>query len=205
MQTRRKFILHAGTVLAAPLLVRSGTAAAHESDKKHYDIPEEFLPVEVRLKTKLDPGEIHVDPSSFRLYWTLPNRKAIRYTVGIGRGNLYHAGDFTVGAKKEWPSWKPTEAMIARDPEAYGQWAEEAMPGGINNPLGARALYLYDANGRDTMLRIHGTNVPWTIATEVSNGCARLVNDHAIDLYNRVPVGTRVVLHPKPGQTSEHS
>jgi lipoprotein-anchoring transpeptidase ErfK/SrfK len=169
-------------------------AVAHRA--ADYTIPEEHLPRMVRLKTKLEPGEIHVDPNTFALYWTLPKREAIRYTVGVGRDELYHAGTFVVGAKREWPSWTPTPEMIKRDPKQYEQWAD-GMPGGINNPLGARALYLFTADKRDTYLRIHGTSQPWTIASAVSNGCARLVNDHAIDLYNRVPIGTRVVLNEK--------
>ena len=86
--------------------------------------------------------------------------------------------------------------MIGRQPELYAKWAG-GMPGGVDNPLGARALYLFTSERGDTFLRIHGTNDPRTIAIAVSNGCTRLVNDHAIELYNQVPLGTRVVLHPK--------
>ncbi len=142
-----------------------------------------------------EAGGIHLIPDTFKLFWTLETRKAIRYTVGIGHPGLYEPGEFTVGRKAKWPSWTPTQAMIRRNP-AYAQW-EGGMPGGPNNPLGARALYLYNAAGHDTMLRIHGTNLPRTIGTAVSNGCARLTNEHAIELYERVPVGTRVVLYAK--------
>ncbi len=121
---------------------------------------------------------------------------AIRYGVGVGRGRLYHAGTFTVERKAEWPRWRPTPAMIRRDPERYEPYAD-GMPGGRDNPLGARALYLYDEHGRDTYLRIHGTNQPRTIGSAVSNGCARLVNEDIIDLYPRVKMGARVVLHEK--------
>lgn len=186
---RRDFLaasIAAGAMASAPSLAQAATP---------YVLPEEFLPVEVRLKTKLAPGEIHVDPNAFRLFWTLPKNKAIKYAIGIGRPGLYESGEFTVGAKREWPSWTPTPAMIERTP-SYARW-EDGMPGGPNNPLGARALYLYTASGRDSYLRIHGTNQPHTIGTAVSNGCARLINAHAIDLYNRVPLGTRVVLYPK--------
>lgn len=161
-----------------------------------YGLPEELLPREIRLRTKLEPNEIHVDPAQFALYWTLPKRKAIRYTVGIGRPGLYEAGEFVVGAKKEWPGWKPTPAMVRREPHHYEKYAENGLPGGLNNPLGARALYLFQPGRGDTFLRIHGTNDPSTIGKRVSNGCARLVNDQLLDLYERVPVGTRVVLHP---------
>ena len=121
---------------------------------------------------------------------------AIRYGIGVGRAGLYHSGVFTVARKAEWPSWRPTNAMIRREPERYAQFAD-GVPGGVNNPLGARALYLYDDEGRDTYLRIHGTNAPSTIGSAVSNGCARLVNDHVVDLYGRVQIGAKVTLHPK--------
>jgi lipoprotein-anchoring transpeptidase ErfK/SrfK len=158
-------------------------------------VPATMLPVEVRTRPEIAPNELHVIPDSFMLYWTLPGSRAIRYMVGIGRPGLYESGEFYVGAKKEWPSWTPTQSMIERNPD-YAQW-EDGMPGGPNNPLGARALYLFEPGRGDTFLRIHGTNAPSTIGTAVSNGCARLVNDQAIDLYNRVPMRSRVVLHPK--------
>ncbi len=124
----------------------------------------------------------------------MANNEALQYSIGIGKPGLYESGEFHVGAKREWPSWTPTPEMIERTP-SYAQW-EDGMPGGPNNPLGARALYLYYAGTvRDSYLRIHGTNRPNTIGSAVSNGCARLVNEYAIHLYNRVPVGTRVVLY----------
>ena len=156
----------------------------------------DFLPVEVPIREGVAPNEIHVVPDTFMLYWTMPGARAIRYMVGIGRPGLYESGEFFVGAKKEWPSWTPTPEMIERDPDAYKQY-EDGMPGGPDNPLGARALYLFEPGRGDTFLRIHGTNAPGTIGTAVSNGCARLVNDQAVDLYNRVPLQSRVVLHPK--------
>lgn len=161
-----------------------------------YTLPEEYLPHEVSLRTKLPAGELHLDPSKYALYWTLPNNRAIRYTVGIGRPGLYESGVFYVGAKKEWPSWTPTSDMIKRNPGAYKRYSG-GMPGGPNNPLGARALYLFVEGKGDTFLRIHGTNKPQTIGTSVSNGCARLTNEHIVDLYNRVPKGTKITLYPK--------
>ena len=153
-----------------------------------------LAPTVVSVVPGLRAGQIHVDPNRFRLYWTLPEPgRAIRYAVGIGRRGLYESGTFRVGRKAEWPDWRPTDDMIERDPESYAQFAD-GMEGGIDNPLGARALYLYDG-GRDTYLRIHGTNAPSTIGTAVSNGCARLTNEYIVDLYNRVPVGTRVYLY----------
>ncbi|SDF35881.1 L,D-transpeptidase [Limimaricola pyoseonensis] len=161
----------------------------------NFGLPERFRPQLVNVPASMPPGQLHVDPNRFALYWTLEGGKAMRYGVGVGRDDLYEAGTFTVGAKKEWPSWTPTPDMIEREPEKYKQY-EDGMPGGPDNPLGARALYLFDGT-RDTFLRIHGTNAPTTIGTAVSNGCARLVNDHMIDLYNRVPLETTVFLYPK--------
>ncbi len=194
MPNRRQMMMSG---LAATAL---GALPLSAQSRQGYVVPPEQLPVEVRLKGRFGPGEIHVDPNSFRLYWTLPGNKAIRYSVGVGRANLYESGEFTVGAKKEWPSWTPTDDMIKREPEHYARYAD-GMPGGPTNPLGARALYLFVPGRGDSFLRIHGTPQPWTIGGAVSNGCTRLVNSHAIDLYNRVPIGTRVVLHPKVPQT----
>lgn len=190
---RRDFIASAGAagLLSAafsPIEALAATSTPRLS-------AEEMAPRQVRIKRGFAPGEIHVDANNFSLYWTLEDRKAIRYRVGIGRPGLYEAGVFTIRRKAEWPSWTPTAEMIERSPRSYARF-KDGMPGGPNNPLGARALYLYDANGRDTYLRIHGTNQPHTIGTAVSNGCARLINEHIIALYDMVPIGTRVVLYP---------
>ncbi len=206
MLNRRHFL---ATGIAAGSLGLS-QARAHRKGEP-YVLPEEFMPREVRLRDQFPVGEVHVDPNTFALYWTLPDKKAIRYTVGIGRGNLYHPGTFYVGAKREWPRWMPTSDMFKRNPDGYKNFApgmpyENGMPGGIDNPLGARALYLFnETTKRDTYLRIHGTNDPKTIGVAVSNGCARLVNDQVKELYERVPVGTRVVLHVKEGAPPPHS
>ena len=168
-----------------------------------YQRPEDFLPAFVRLDADFSPGEIHVLPDQFRLYWTFAKQEALRFTVGVGRPGLYHPGRFTVGAKREWPSWKPTPEMIARDPERYGRYAE-GMPGGPDNPLGARALYLYDEDGQDTYLRIHGTNDPQTIGSAVSNGCARLTNEDITFWYTAVEIGNPVFLHPQGAREADN-
>ena len=173
----------------------AGMAAMPALAHKSYTIPPEHMPKIVTLPVELPAGEIHVEPDEFALYWTLPNNKAIRYAVGIGRGDLYHSGVYTVGEKRKWPDWKPTEEMIRRNP-SYEKYAE-GVPGGPTNPLGARALYLFNERGRDTLLRIHGTPQPWTIGRAVSNGCARLIQAHIIHLYDLVPMRTRIVLHKK--------
>jgi len=173
--------------------------------RKRYVLPEKYMPRQVSLwRKRFKPGEIHVFPDEFALYWTLPGRRAIRYSVGVGRGNLYHAGTFFVGAKKKWPEWTPTDDMLKRDPQSYVKFAG-GMKGGINNPLGARALYLFTKKRGDTFLRIHGTNKPRTIGVAVSNGCARLVNEQIVEFYERVPMNTLVVLHPKKGFAKAHS
>lgn len=186
--SRRRVLASA---LAASVLATS-RGTAHEAEP--FVLPEAFQPTLVRIDAGLMAGEIHVLPDRFQLYWTLSGGEAIRFAVGVGKPGLYHSGAFTVGDKREWPSWRPTDAMIERNPDAYARWAE-GMPGGPDNPLGARALYLYDDQGRDTYLRIHGTNDPRTIGTAVSNGCARLTNDHIMQLYGLVSLGTRVFLY----------
>jgi lipoprotein-anchoring transpeptidase ErfK/SrfK len=178
--------------LGAATLLSSVSAQAHP-----FVLPDHFLPqlVNTRRRDWL-PGDVHVTPDDFFLYFMLERGRAIRYGVGVGRAGLYEAGVFTVARKAEWPRWRPTDAMIRRNPEQYARFAD-GVPGGPNNPLGARAIYLYDDDGHDTYLRIHGTNAPGTIGSAVSNGCARLTNEHVIDLYPRVEIGARVYLYPK--------
>lgn len=177
-----------GTTIAAPAL------AAPPKKMPTYDVPEEMMPQMVPIASGATPYEIHVDPDNFALYWTLPGDMAMRYTVGVGRAGLYEAGEFYIGAKKEWPSWTPTPGMLEREPEKYSKY-KDGMAGGIDNPLGSRGLYLFTTERGDTFLRIHGTNDPSTLARRVSNGCARLVNDQMAELYDRVPMDTRVVLY----------
>ena len=189
---RRNFIQQIGAGVA---VMAAAPAFAQNIVLPDYNMPEEFLPREVKISNKLAPYEIHVDPGQHALYWTLPDRMAIRYAVGIGRPGLYESGEFFVGAKKEWPSWTPTPDMIEREPGKYAKYAD-GLPGGLDNPLGSRGLYLFQPGIGDTFLRIHGTNLPKTIGGRVSNGCARLINDQMIELYNRVPMNSRVVMYP---------
>lgn len=184
--------LAACTVGASPLLAEASEALEIEVNPTVDPNAPRIVPIHAGIL----PYELHLDPSRFALYWTLPDAMAIRYAVGVGRPGLYEAGVFHVGAKREWPPWTPTPSMIERSPELYARYAD-GMPGGPNNPLGARALYLFTPERGDTFLRIHGTNEPRTIGTAVSNGCARLTNEHIIELYERVPLGTRVFLYPQ--------
>jgi lipoprotein-anchoring transpeptidase ErfK/SrfK len=146
---------------------------------------------EVDYKGNHKPGTVVVDTPARRLYYVTGNGKAVRYGIGVGRAGLALAGDATIGRKAEWPSWTPTENMMNRD--ARNRRFAGGVPGGLNNPLGARALYLYRGN-RDTMFRIHGTNQPNSIGQAMSSGCIRMLNHDIVDLYNRVPVGARVVV-----------
>ncbi len=134
------------------------------------------------------PGTIVIDPRQHFLYLLREGNTAIRYGVGTGREGFAWQGNATVGRKAEWPDWHPPKEMILRQPEL-----PEVMPGGPDNPLGARALYLFDGK-RDTLFRIHGTREPWTIGKNVSSGCIRLLNEEVADLYLRTPIGTRVVV-----------
>jgi lipoprotein-anchoring transpeptidase ErfK/SrfK len=137
------------------------------------------------------PGTIIVDTESRHLYLILEGGEAIRYGVGVGREGFAWSGEAVVGHKTMWPEWNPPPEMVARDDNA-ARWAD-GMPGGPQNPLGARALYLY-ANGKDTLYRIHGTNDPKSIGKNMSSGCIRMLNEDIIDLYRRVTIGSRVVV-----------
>jgi lipoprotein-anchoring transpeptidase ErfK/SrfK len=137
--------------------------------------------------TGVPPGVIVVETKQRLLYYTLPNGKAMRYGVALGRESFGWTGEAVVDHKSEWPDWNPPAEMIQRWPQVH------KTAGGPNNPLGARALYLF-ANGKDTLYRIHGTNEPQKIGRGVSSGCIRMLNIDVIDLYNRAKEGTRVIV-----------
>ncbi len=152
-----------------------------------YVIPERFRAKLVPVQPGLPVGSIHIVPETFNLFFVLPGDQAIRYGVAIGQEGLYWTGSATIGRKVEWPSWRPTDEMIERNPDAYARYAD-GMPGGPGNPLGARALYFFQGE-RDTAIRVHGTVAPESIGSQASNGCFRMYNSHVIDLYDRVPLG----------------
>jgi lipoprotein-anchoring transpeptidase ErfK/SrfK len=145
----------------------------------------------VDYATEQSPGTIVIDTQDKFLYYVLKDGMAIRYGVGVGKEGFGWSGTVKVGRKAEWPSWTPPAAMIERRPELV-KYAG-GMPGGPDNPLGARALYLYDG-GRDTMFRIHGTNEPWSIGHNVSSGCIRMLNEHVTELHRIAKIGTKVVV-----------
>jgi lipoprotein-anchoring transpeptidase ErfK/SrfK len=138
------------------------------------------------------PGTIVVNTSERHLYLVLEGGQAIRYGVGIGREGFAWSGKAKVGRKAEWPVWTPTREMMERQPETR-EFAN-GMPPGLTNPLGARALYIYQ-DGRDTLYRLHGTMEVWSIGGAVSSGCVRLLFHDIIDLYSRAPVGTPIVVN----------
>ena len=136
-------------------------------------------------------GTIIVDPNAFYLHLVENSETAMRYGIGVGRQGFSWAGDAQVNDKQHWPKWFPPAEMIDRKPELEPY--REGMQPGLTNPLGARALYLYQ-NGKDTLFRLHGTPEWWTIGTAASSGCIRLMNQDIVDLYNRVPMGAKVVV-----------
>jgi lipoprotein-anchoring transpeptidase ErfK/SrfK len=153
------------------------------------DIPYERY--EIDDPTGEKPGTIIVDTKMKFLYFVLPNKRAVRYGVATGAEAYGWTGRATVARKAEWPHWTPPAEMVARWPHLRP--VAGGMAGGPDNPLGARALYLYEGN-RDTLYRIHGTNEPETIGHDASSGCIRMRNIDVIDLFNRVPAGTQVIV-----------
>ena len=140
------------------------------------------------------PGTIVVDPNAYTLYLVEPSGTAMRYGIGVGRAGFEWAGNAKVQYKRRWPKWTPPDEMIAREPElAQYSAANGSFPPGPSNPLGARALYLFQ-NGEDTLYRIHGSPEAWSIGKSVSSGCIRLLNQDIIDLHDRVEDGARVVV-----------
>lgn len=142
----------------------------------------------VQDPTNERPGTITVDTNNRYLYLSLPNGQAVRYGVGVGRQGFTWKGRTHIGRKETWPDWTPPAAMLKRRPDL-----PRHMVGGEDNPLGARAMYLFSGN-RDTMFRIHGSNEPWTIGQAVSSGCIRMLNTDVTDLFSRVKVGATVVV-----------
>lgn len=194
-----------GFLAGLPLLL-AGCASTINDQKKYAAITDEPFPLkrvpidqidpelrrqEVAYATSHPAGTVVVDTPARRAYYILGDGRAIRYGVGVGRSGLALAGNAYIGRKAEWPSWTPTENMQRREPR-YRKLAG-GMPGGPNNPLGARAIYLY-RGGNDTLFRIHGTTQPESIGKAMSSGCIRMMNHDVIDLYDRVNTGGKVVV-----------
>lgn len=162
----------------------------------------QFMRKKVRLDTKERPGTIIIDTKRKYLYFVEGNGRATRYGVGVGREGFGWAGTVKVGRKAEWPDWRPPASMIARE-RRRGRNLPSFVAGGINNPLGARALYLH-RGGRDTIYRIHGTNQPWTIGQNMSSGCIRMMNKDVEHLYKRASLGTKVIVIGPSGKSSRY-
>ena len=161
------------------------------SSKVSYQVdatPESLRSQTIAYQSQLPTGSIVVKTGSRRLYYILPDGKAIAYHVGVGREGFTWSGTNAVSRKAEWPDWHPPREMIDREARR-GHNIPDFMPGGPGNPLGARAIYI-----GDTQFRIHGTTQPWSIGQAVSSGCIRMMNEEVIDLYNRVQIGATVVV-----------
>jgi lipoprotein-anchoring transpeptidase ErfK/SrfK len=157
-----------------------------------YDTPAHLRRQIVNYQTIEAPGTIIVDTPNTYLYLVLGNGQALRYGIGVGRDGFTWSGVHRVSQKREWPDWTPPAEMLRRRPDL-----PHFMKGGPDNPLGARAMYL-----GSTIYRIHGSNEPWTIGSQVSSGCIRMTNEDVTDLYSRVGVGTKVVVLP---MTARHA
>ncbi|WP_105381956.1 L,D-transpeptidase [Neorhizobium alkalisoli] len=194
-----------GFLVGLPLML-AGCASTVPQYTNYAALPNEQFPLKAVPAEKIKPelrrqevayesahpaGTVVVDTPARRAYYVLGNGRAIRYGVGVGRAGLALAGSAYVGRKAEWPTWTPTANMQRR--EARYRKLAGGMPGGPNNPLGARAMYLY-RGGSDTHFRIHGTNQPESIGLAMSSGCIRMMNHDVIDLYERVKVGAKVVV-----------
>ena len=166
--------------------VEAPAYAAPSEDAKDTDLRAELRRQVVNYRTSEAPGTIIIDTPNTFLYLVMPGGKAMRYGIGVGREGFTWAGTKTIERKAEWPDWTPPPEMIQRQP-----YLPRFVAGGDGNPMGARGMYL-----SGSVYRIHGTNAPESIGTQVSSGCIRLVNEDVIDLYNRVHVGTKVIVLP---------
>ncbi len=157
----------------------------------------QFVRTVVPYESSEAPGTIIIDPARHFLYVVNGDGRAIRYGVGVGRQGFLWSGEAHIQAKREWPDWYPPKEMLARDPHTRAAVTTLqgglGMPGGVGNPLGARAMYLYQG-GKDTLYRIHGTIEPYSIGSSVSSGCIRMMNQDILDLYSRIPIGTKVIV-----------
>ncbi|WEX08474.1 L,D-transpeptidase [Chelativorans sp. AA-79] len=182
----RRYLLRRQQQQAQPTVRTAAAPRAPSAPERALD--PKFLPQEVAYDGSHAPGTIVVDTRQRFLYLVLKGGKARRYGVGVGKEGFGWSGTEKITSKREWPDWRPPAEMIARE-KKKGRVLPTLVRGGPQNPLGARALYL-----GSTLYRIHGTNAPWTIGQAVSSGCIRMRNEDVIELYERVPVGTKVVV-----------
>lgn len=204
MPTRRLVL---GLLVIAPLAACNsrGPVNVADDDAAWYTgtMPDKPFDVPLVDKSRLDPkyrrqvvrytgpekpGTIVVDIDNRQIALVQEDGTAIQYGVGVGKAGFSWKGEARVARKGVWPDWSPTVTMVSLNPDL-----PRTRKGGLDNPLGARALYLYQGN-RDTLFRIHGTNEPWSIGEQLSSGCVRMLNEDIVDLYERVPVGTQVLV-----------
>jgi len=194
----RRFVLAAALAsITVPAVGKQGRGAWDLFARSSASEPRRHVPTSLGPSTrtavayagKEAPGTILIDTEQKVLYLVTASDRALAYGVGVGREGFGWTGRVTVGAKAKWPDWRPPKAMKQRDPNL-----PDLVPAGPLNPLGARAIYLYKG-GADTLYRIHGTNSTDTIGGNVSSGCFRLTNTDAIDLYDRVRIGARVIVY----------
>lgn len=189
---RRQLLAAALSAFALPIVAERAYARDFPiSQSEVLKVPAKFRRRRVSYAGPHKPGTIVVDTRRKYLYFVEGGGRAMRYGIGVGRQGFSWSGSAVIKRKAKWPTWTPPAAMVERDPFA-AEWAD-GMPGGPRNPLGARALYLYQGNV-DTLYRIHGTFVPSSIGKAVSSGCIRMINADVADLYERVPTGTRVIV-----------
>ena len=190
----RAVIARCASVVILLGLVACATTSTTQVSRK---VDPAFARKVVTYLTPVRAGTIVVDPGNHFLYLVQGDGQAIRYGVGVGGEEFGWSGAAMVHSKQEWPDWRPPAEMLERKPELIEHMTPLqsgiGMPGGPDNPLGARALYLWQGN-KDTLYRIHGTNEPWTIGHSVSAGCIRMTNEDVADLYDRIPVGTKVIV-----------
>jgi lipoprotein-anchoring transpeptidase ErfK/SrfK len=200
------FMLAAGLALSCagcaadiPMGARDPVALYAYNGAERFPVPSidlrqigpQFYRQEVLYPSREALGTIIVDPARHYLYRINGPGRATRYGVGVGRSGFGWSGEARIARKADWPDWFPPAEMQMRDQRAAAY--ATGMPGGPENPLGARAMYLYQGN-RDTLFRLHGTTEPWSIGQSLSSGCIRLLNQDIIDLYDKTPVGTKVIV-----------
>lgn len=194
--SRREAITGASAIAAA-LGLGGCVTTQTQTQTRSREVDPAFRRKEVDFATREPRGTIIVDPAEHFLYFVEDGGRAMRYGVGVGSEGFSWSGVAKVHDKQEWPDWYPTPEILQRRPEVIPHLTQlqsgVGMPGGPDNPLGARALYLWQGK-KDTLYRIHGTNEPWTIGGNVSSGCIRLTNEDIVDLYERTPIGTKVVV-----------
>lgn len=195
MKTFRYLIaVVAAALLSLSLIAPASAARVYNPDTNQWQEPSvarangrgsSIRKTVVDYEGKYSPGTIVIETSERRLYFVMPDGKAMKYGIGVGRDGFRWSGVHRISRKAEWPGWTPPPQMRKRVPglPAY-------MPGGPDNPLGARAMYI-----GSTLYRVHGTSEPWTIGQAVSSGCIRLTNEDVVDLYDRVDVGARIIIN----------